>query len=130
MIAITPVTREERPWQQTQRAGTRADRLVRSIIVTIPSPLAAMDLSIPSSIAGELDAAARAVAILDAGHGSDLSALTGLLLRTESVASSKIEYTSPARSQIESVGGGDGRRVPVDGTAYGFRYRVPTGYAE
>ena len=92
MIAITPVTREERPWQQTQRAGTRADRLVRSIIVTIPSPLAAMDLSIPSSIAGELDAAARAVAILDAGHGSDLSALTGLLLRTESVASSKIEY--------------------------------------
>jgi Fic family protein len=64
---------------------------VRSITVTIPSPLAAMDLSIPSSIAGELDAAARAVVTLDAGHGSDLSALSGLLLRTESVASSKIE---------------------------------------
>ena len=92
MIVIPPVTREERPWQQTQRAGTRADRLVRSITVTIPSPLAAMDLSIPSSIAGELDAAARAVVTLDAGHGSDLSALSGLLLRTESVASSKIEY--------------------------------------
>lgn len=92
MIAIPRVTREERPWQQTQRAGTRADRLVRSVMVTIPPPLAAMDLSIPSSVAGELDAAARAVVTLDAGHGSDLSALSGLLLRTESVASSKIEY--------------------------------------
>jgi Fic family protein len=92
VIAIPRVTREERPWQQTQRAGTRADRLVRSVMVTIPPPLAAMDLSIPSSVAGELDAAARAVVTLDAGHGSDLSALSGLLLRTESVASSKIEY--------------------------------------
>ena len=92
MIAIPPVTREERPWQQAQRAGTRADRLVRSIMVTIPPPLASMDLAIPSSMAGELDAAARAVVTLDAGHGSELSALSGLLLRTESVASSKIEY--------------------------------------
>ena len=63
MIVIPPVTREERSWKQTQRAGTRADRLVRSITVTIPSPLAAMDLSIPSSIAGELDAAATALMV-------------------------------------------------------------------
>ncbi len=92
MIAIPPATREERPWQQSQRGGTRSDRLVRSIMVTIPPPLASMDPSIPSGMAGELDAAARAVVTLDAGHGSELSALSGLLLRTESVASSKIEY--------------------------------------
>jgi Fic family protein len=92
VIAVPPATREERPWHQTQRAGTRADRLVRSIMVTIPLPLASLDLSIPSRMADELDAAGRAVAILDASHGSDLSALSGLLLRTESVASSKIEY--------------------------------------
>lgn len=92
MIDIAPATREARPWQQTQRAGTRADRMLRSIMVTIPPPIAGLNLSIPSGLAGELDAAGRAVATLDASHGSDLSALSGLLLRTESVASSKIEH--------------------------------------
>lgn len=92
MIAIAPVTREERPWHQTQRAGSRADRLVRSIRVTIPSPLAGVTLSIPSAVVGELEAAAHAVATLNTSHGSDLRALRGLLLRTESVASSKIEH--------------------------------------
>lgn len=92
MIAIVPATRQARPWQQAQRAGTRADRMVRSIRVTIPPSIAALDLSIPSGVAGELDAAGRAVAALDASHGSDLTALSGLLLRTESVASSKIEH--------------------------------------
>jgi Fic family protein len=66
--------------------------MVRSITVTIPQPIAGLILSIPSGVAGQLDAAGRAVATLDASHGADLSALSGLLLRTESVASSKIEH--------------------------------------
>jgi Fic family protein len=66
--------------------------MVRSITVTIPPRIAGLNISIPSAVAGELDAAGRAVATLDASHGDDLAALSGLLLRTESVASSKIEH--------------------------------------
>ncbi len=66
--------------------------MVRSITVTIPPRIAGLGLSIPSGVAGELDAAGRAVATLDASDGADLAALSGLLLRTESMASSKIEH--------------------------------------
>lgn len=65
--------------------------MVREIEVTIPPPIAKLQMSIPASIADALDAAARSIAALDATHGSLLSSLGGLLLRTESVASSKIE---------------------------------------
>jgi Fic family protein len=92
VIAIAPAARVARPWQQAQRAGTREDRILRTITVRIPPRIAGLIISIPSGVADELDAAARAVATLDASHGADLTALSGLLLRTESVASSKIEH--------------------------------------
>jgi Fic family protein len=92
VIAIPPAARETRAWRQAQRAGTREDRMLGTITVRIPPLIAGLNLSIPSGVADELDAAARAVATLDASHGADLTALSGLLLRTESVASSKIEH--------------------------------------
>jgi len=65
--------------------------MLDQIDVTIPARIAHLNLAIPGEIAEALDTAARAVASLDAAHGPALSALSGLLLRTESVASSKIE---------------------------------------
>ena len=91
MFSMPAATSESRPWRQQQRAGTRDDRMLEQIEVTIPSRIAHLDLAIPGEIAEALDTAARAVASLDAAQGPVLSALSGLLLRTESVASSKIE---------------------------------------
>ena len=68
--------------------------MVRQIEVTIPAPMSSVRLDVPAHLAEELDVASRAVARLDAEHGSTLTALAGLLLRTESVASSKIEQIS------------------------------------
>ena len=88
----TPAAESElRPWRQQLRGGTRDDRMLDQIEVTIPARIAHLNLAIPGEIAEALDTAARAVASLDAAHGPALSALSGLLLRTESVASSKIE---------------------------------------
>lgn len=91
MLTVPAAHSESRPWRQQQRAGTRDDRMLDQIEVTIPARIAHLDLAIPGAIAEALDTAARAVASLDAAHGPILSALSGLLLRTESVASSKIE---------------------------------------
>lgn len=91
MFYIPAAGSESRPWRQQQRAGTRDDRMLEQIEVTIPARIADIDLAIPAEVAEGLDAAARAVASLDAAHGPVLSALSGLLLRTESVASSRIE---------------------------------------
>ncbi|MDP1876422.1 MAG: Fic family protein [Actinomycetota bacterium] len=94
MFRIPAAGSEPRPWRQRQRAGTREDRIVEQIDVTIPARIADLDLAIPADIAEDLDTAARSVAALDVAHGPVLSALSGLLLRTESVASSKIENIS------------------------------------
>ena len=91
VFRIPAARHESRPWRQRQRAGTRDDRLVQEISVTIPTNISDIQLAIPSEVADELDAATRAVAVLDATHGPVLSSLGSLLLRTESVASSKIE---------------------------------------
>jgi Fic family protein len=64
---------------------------VSEISVSIPPPIAGLRLGVPDGLAADLEAAGRAVASLDSAHGPDLAALSGLLLRTESVASSKIE---------------------------------------
>jgi Fic family protein len=83
--------REERPWVQSQRGGTREDRTLRAITVSLPPMIAGLDVVIESELAAELEAAMREISKLDSAYGADLAALGTLLLRTESVASSKIE---------------------------------------
>lgn len=84
-------TTEQRPWTQTQRGGTREDRTLRSITVSLPPLIAKLNASIDADIAVELEAAMSEISRLDSTHGTHLAALSTLLLRTESVASSKIE---------------------------------------
>ncbi|MFZ0161547.1 MAG: Fic family protein [Kineosporiaceae bacterium] len=83
--------REVRPWRQLHRAGTRDDRTLREISVSLPPFIADRTLSLDSSLAADLETAMRQITALDAAHDSTLRALGLLLLRTESVASSKIE---------------------------------------
>jgi len=91
MIAVPPVSREKRPWTQAQRGGSRADRMTTEVLVTMPPHIARLEVSLTTKVFESLEHSARAVTTLDMTHGSDLVALSSLLMRTESVASSKIE---------------------------------------
>ena len=71
--------------------GTRDDRTLRSIVVSLPPFIADHSVALDSETAADLEAATSEIAKLDSSHADDLSALGTLLLRTESVTSSKIE---------------------------------------
>lgn len=87
-----PHRHEVRPWTQSQRGGTREDRTFRSITVSLPPMIADLDVVLESELAADLETAMREISTLDGARGADLAALGTLLLRTESVASSKIEH--------------------------------------
>lgn len=65
--------------------------MLRKITVSLPPMIANQDLTLDSGLAADIESAMREISQLDATHGADLEALGVLLLRTESVASSKIE---------------------------------------
>jgi len=83
--------REVRPWRQLNRAGTRDDRMLREVTVWLPPLIADRALPLDGALAADLERAMREITTLDTAHEGTLSALGLLLLRTESVASSKIE---------------------------------------
>lgn len=80
------------PWSQTQRRGTKEDRTLTSIEVRLPPMIAHRDVDMTSDLVTAMSDATRAITILDTAHGSGLHTLGSMLLRTESVASSKIEH--------------------------------------
>ena len=82
---------EPRPWVQTQRGGTRADRTFKSVEVALPPFIAGLDVPVDSALALDMETALAEIVALDHADGGQLQALGTLLLRTESVASSKIE---------------------------------------
>jgi Fic family protein len=65
--------------------------MLRTITVSLPPHIARLDTSIDSPLATDVESAMSEIARLDGTHGADLEALGLLLLRTESVASSRIE---------------------------------------
>ena len=79
------------PWRQAFRGGSVQDRKLREVTVSLPPDIAEVKPSIPSAIAAEMDEALREIAALDETHGAHLASLSTMLLRAESVASSKIE---------------------------------------
>jgi len=82
---------EPRPWQQRQRGGSRADRTTTEVTVALPPLIADRTVPIDAALAAEMEEALAEIVALDQTHGEQLDALGVLLLRTESVASSKIE---------------------------------------
>lgn len=93
-----PTVHEERPWTTNpdQRGLTgarpnREDRLLRSIEVEIPARIAELSLPLDASATIASEEAARAIASLES-EGQHLAALGELLVRTEAVASSRIEH--------------------------------------
>jgi Fic family protein len=83
---------EKRPWRQSQRAGTREDRMFSEVTVTMPPRIGSLTVPVDAVAAREIEDAQAEITELDRAHGEQLEALGLLLLRTESVASSKIEF--------------------------------------
>jgi Fic family protein len=78
-------------WTQSYRSGPREDRMLTSITVSLPPYIATAPLSLDGATVASIEAAAREIAALDQGQRTQLGALGATLLRTESVASSRIE---------------------------------------
>ncbi|MEX2486601.1 MAG: Fic family protein [Nitriliruptoraceae bacterium] len=80
-------------WSQAYRSGPEADRRVTSITVAIPPRIASVSTAavVDSAVATQLETAAAEIAALDRDLGQHLAGLQAMLLRTEAVASSKIE---------------------------------------
>ena len=79
------------PWRQTVARGPRADRLLREVEVRVPPRIGALAYRVDRPLAASMENALSGLRQLDGSHGRRLKALNQLLLRTESVASSKIE---------------------------------------
>lgn len=86
-----PHRTESRAWLPSHRRGPRADRELTSIEVRLPPLIAGLDHRTDRTLEAMSDNALGVLAQLDATHGARLAALNQLLLRTESVASSRIE---------------------------------------
>ena len=82
---------QTRPWRQATRRGPREDRTFSEVTVSLPPRIAHLPVMLPAALGTALEEAMAQVTALDRAHGTDLDALSLLLLRTESVASSKIE---------------------------------------
>lgn len=87
-----PHSRERRVWTPRQRQGSKADRTLAHIEVSIPPRIAGLHYDPAGAVARAHESATIAVARLEAGFGDHLAPLADFLLRSESVASSKIEH--------------------------------------
>lgn len=82
---------EERDWQQQTRGGTREDRMLTRINTIRPPLIAVLHYHSPAAAAAEAEAALVEVLLADAAAAGHSAAMSRFLLRSESVASSKIE---------------------------------------
>lgn len=94
------------PWKSGSGRGPREDRMLSEVTVSLPPKIAYLDYSPPRTLAPLLDAADRAVVALDAGAGTQLQSLGQFLIRTESVASSKIEHVEASPTDYARALGG------------------------
>jgi Fic family protein len=95
---LLPAHREEvRPWSQRVRGGVKEDRMMREVAVSMPPLVADLRLTVPPGHLEGVQQSIQAVTWLDRGHGDHLAALAALLLRAESVASSKIERVEASK---------------------------------
>ncbi|XBH21164.1 Fic family protein [Jonesiaceae bacterium BS-20] len=78
-------------WRKTGKGGNRDDRMMRQVTVSLPPKISDFEPVLPPEIGAQADRAIASIVRLDSGHGQTLGVLSVLLLRAESVASSKIE---------------------------------------
>jgi Fic family protein len=84
-------TSETRAWHQTVRAGTREDRTLKEIRVSLPPNIADLEYNLQPDLRAESERVAYHIAFTEGAAGDQLGALGRFLIQTESVSSSKIE---------------------------------------
>lgn len=90
-LAAPPHTYRVESWHQKVRGGTIEDRRFREVTVSLPPEIENLDHAVPQALGAQMETALREIATLDETRGAHLGSLATLLLRAESVASSKIE---------------------------------------
>ncbi len=94
------------PWQQSIRAGTREDRMMRSVDATIPPYIAGADFTPGLELVSAAENALVAIAQADTDAEGNSVALGQFMIRSESVASSKIErITASAEDYARATAG-------------------------
>lgn len=97
---------ETLPWRQQVRGGTRADRMLASVEASIPPMIADLDFLAPAATIVAAERALLAVAQADTDAEGHSAALSRFMIRTESVASSKIErITATATDYARALAG-------------------------
>lgn len=121
--AWPPHRSETRPWvtsRDARDAGGRRppleDRLLSEIQVAIPPKIADLSPRLSDRTIGALEAATTSVTRLDAGAGVQLGALSSFLVRSESIATSKIERIDVhlddlARASVGAEASADARQT-------------------
>lgn len=79
------------PQSWRSEGGPREDRQFTSFEAYLPQKIASMELSVPATLISESENALDEISRLDAEYGAHLAPLSGMMLRTEAIASSKIE---------------------------------------
>jgi Fic family protein len=85
------------PWRSSGRPP-REDRMFTKVEVSLPPNIAALWFDPSRETVIALEEAAIAIASLDVSAGSRMAAISGFLLRSEAVSSSKIEHVDANRS--------------------------------
>lgn len=100
---------ETLPWQQQVRGGTKEDRMLRSVDATIPPLIHKLDYMPPLPVVLTTEKALLAVAQADTDAEGHSAALSRFMVRSESVASSKIErITASAVDYAKAIAGNKG----------------------
>jgi Fic family protein len=80
------------PWRNRSGRGTRADRTLTAVDATIPPFIGELTFMSDPAAQVEQETAIRALAELDTAAGPGAVAISAFLIRSESIASSKIEH--------------------------------------
>lgn len=105
---------EALPWRQRVRGGTREDRTLGSVNATIPPLITTLDYVPPLAVLLATEKALLAVAQADTDAEGHSAALSRFMMRSESVASSKIErITATAVDYAKAIAGSRGNASAV-----------------
>lgn len=83
-----------RPWRQAVRGGSRDDRMFSEVAARVPPLIAELECAFPADMIAPGERALVSLSAMDAESRIQPRALGRFMIRTESVASSKIERVS------------------------------------
>src|SRR6478609_10331924 len=81
-------------WRQERRGGNREDRMLSEVTTSLPPLIADLDYVVPANLTQLGERALVALGAMDGEATGQPAAMARFMIRSESVASSKIERVS------------------------------------